>query len=186
MSKKLTVSPRPRVFASSDYGRLVADISGLLEQARRTTVRVVNSILTPTYWEVGHRIVEYEQGGKSRAGYGEELLARLSKDLMVKHGRGFSERNIRQMRTFYLGWEIWQTPSAKLEARVRPVRNSLMGTQKRQTLSAESTQSLGPALVPVQPEFMPAKVFPLSWSQYVRLMSVENPLARAFYEVERA
>ena len=41
------------------------------------------------------------------------MLARLAKDLAVQHGRGFSERNLRKMRAFYLGWEIWQTPSAK-------------------------------------------------------------------------
>ena len=84
----------------------------------KATARSINSILTVTYWEIGRHIVEYEQKGKERAQYGERLLARLSQDLRAKHGRGFSERNLEQMRAFYLGWKISQTPSAKLEAHV--------------------------------------------------------------------
>jgi hypothetical protein len=95
--------------------------------------------MTATYWEIGRRIVEFEQGGKVRAEYGERLLARLSQDLMGKHGRGFSERNLEQMRAFYLGWEISQTPSAKLEARAkRPTLSGESKLGKRQTPSAES------------------------------------------------
>jgi hypothetical protein len=105
--------------STGDYGRWMADISGLLEQARRTTVRVVNSILTPTYWEIGHRIVEFEQMGKSRAEYGERLLSRLANDLTAKYGRGFSRQGLQKMRSFYLGWEICPTPSGKFEAMVK-------------------------------------------------------------------
>jgi hypothetical protein len=61
---------------ASDHGRLVSDISGLLEQARRSAARAVNSVLTPAYWEIGRRIVEHEQGGRARAEYGETLLRR--------------------------------------------------------------------------------------------------------------
>lgn len=104
---------------NSGYGRLVAEISGLLDLARRTVVRSANSILTGTYWEIGRRIVEFEQGGRERARYGEELLVRLGQDLTGQYGRGFSWRNLYQMRAFYLGWEILQTPSAKSEARAR-------------------------------------------------------------------
>lgn len=167
------------------YNRLLSEISGLLEQARRSAARSVNALLTATYWEIGRRIVEYEQGGKSRAGYGEGLLARLSKDLMAKHGRGFSRQGLQKMRAFYLGWEICPTPSGKFEARSKcPTLSSKSGVRKRQTLSAESAKSLVPGPIPVQPGFAPADLFPLSWSQYVRLMAVENPQARAFYESE--
>ena len=100
-----------------DYGQLVSDISGLLEQARRGTARAVNAILTTTYWEVGRRIVEHEQHGKVKAEYGESLLVSLAKDLTHKFGRGFSKSNLFQMRAFFLGWEIFQTPSGIFEAR---------------------------------------------------------------------
>lgn len=183
MSKKFSMPPRPLVSASSDYGRLVEDISGLLEQARHAAIRAVNSVLTTTYWEIGRRIVEHEQGGKERAEYGEALIRRLANDLSGKYGRGFSKRNIDYMKAFYLGWEIVQTPSAKLEARV-----------KCQTLSGESSKakiqmpSGRPEIVQTpSAQFKPGLVagaFPLPWSHYVRLMSVESPRGRAFYESE--
>ena len=102
------------------YGGLVSAIADLLEKARRGAARAVNSILTATYWEIGRRIVEFEQGGEARAEYGEQLLRRLAEDLTTRFGRGFSRSNLQQMRLFYLGWQICQTPSGKLEGRVRP------------------------------------------------------------------
>jgi len=61
---------------------------------------------------VGRRVVEEEQKGKARAGYGEALITRLSGDLTERFGRGFSQRNLEQMRRFYLKWTIPQTMSA--------------------------------------------------------------------------
>ena len=105
--------------SSFEYGRLVSTISRLLEQARRSAARSVNALLATTYWEIGRRIVEFEQGGKARAGYGEELLERLSRDLTAKHGRGFSRQGLQKMRAFYLGWEICPTQSGKFESRAK-------------------------------------------------------------------
>jgi len=67
-SKRQVALPDP------DYGVLVSGITTLLGTARHAAARTVNGILTATYWEVGRRIVEFEQGGKARAGYGEALL----------------------------------------------------------------------------------------------------------------
>jgi len=92
---------------------LVADLSRLLEDARRVSARAVNTLMTATYWEFGHRIVEFEQGGAKRAAYGEALLERLANDLTARFGRGFSLRNLRNFRTFYIEWPIRQTVSAE-------------------------------------------------------------------------
>src|SRR5262245_57953451 len=102
-----------------DYGTLVAGISELLDQARCSAARTVNRLLTVAYWDIGRRIVEFEQGGKARAQYGERLWQRLAQDLTAKHGRGFSKSNLAQMRAFYLGWEIFQTPSGKFQVRAK-------------------------------------------------------------------
>lgn len=218
------VSTRPGV-PEAAYAGLVTGISDLLEHARRMSARSVNSILTATYWEIGRRIVEYEQGGKARAEYGEGLLQHLGRDLTAKHGRGFSERNLRQMRAFYLGWEILQTPSGRLEARVRGTSHgppdeiwqalsaespldegvSMAGptARKRHTPSAECPASdicstLSSESASKEEAGLPAPAsrlsgqdrlaligaFPLSWSHYVRLMSVTTVRARAFYEAE--
>ncbi|MBI5495618.1 MAG: DUF1016 domain-containing protein [Deltaproteobacteria bacterium] len=99
--------------AAAGYDRVLADMVRLLEAARRAAARSVNAIMTVTYWQVGRRIVEEEQGGKRRAGYGEELMERLSQDLSKRFGRGFGRRNLEQMRSCFLAWPIPQPAIAE-------------------------------------------------------------------------
>lgn len=106
-----TKSKKPAV----NYDVMISGVIDLLENARRASARAVNSIMTATYWEIGRRIVEVEQGGEVRAEYGKALLKQLSSDLTAKFGRGFSERNLEQMRLFYSAWQISQTVSAKFD-----------------------------------------------------------------------
>ena len=83
------------------YEDLFADVVRVIEDARRAAARSVNTVMTATYWLVGRRIVEQEQGGKARAGYGEALLERLSADLTARFGRGFSVDRLEIMRLFF-------------------------------------------------------------------------------------
>jgi hypothetical protein len=109
-----------------------------LDQGRRATVRTTNAILTAIYWEVGSQIVEFEQGGAARVEYGEESWKELSSDLTTRFGRGFSKSNIASMRVLYLGWEIFQTVSGKLQARVKcPTVSGESGKVKAHTVSAQ-------------------------------------------------
>ena len=85
-----------------DYSNLLKNITSLLEMARRAAARSVNTILTATYWEIGRRIVEFEQHGARRAEYGKRLLERLSKDLSSQFGKGFGYSNLNLIRQFYL------------------------------------------------------------------------------------
>lgn len=78
------------------------DIAELLTKARSNAYRAVNSVMVETYWKIGQRIVEEEQNGKNRAEYGERLIEKLSHYLTGTFGRGFSEANIKDMRSFYL------------------------------------------------------------------------------------
>lgn len=73
------------------YDVLLKEVVSYLAEARRTSTRAVNSVMTATYWLVGRRIVEFEQGGKERAEYGEALMKRLSADLTAKFDRGFHQ-----------------------------------------------------------------------------------------------
>jgi predicted nuclease of restriction endonuclease-like (RecB) superfamily len=147
-----------------DYDEVLSGVVELLEQARHAAARAVNAIMTAIYWEIGRRIVEFEQGGEARAGYGEALLKRLAEDLTARLGRGFSERNLEQMRLFYSFWPISQTLSAKSEE-----------SGRSQTVQAASTQF----------DFTEvASRFPLSWSHYVKLLAVRDAKAREFYEAE--
>ncbi len=79
-----------------NYDVLLKEVADYLAEARRTSARTVNSVMTATYWLVGRRIVEFEQGGKERAGYGEALLKQLGEDLTNQFGRGFSQSSSRQ------------------------------------------------------------------------------------------
>ena len=106
MARRKPTSQHIEIVPVADYGGLVNQIARLVDQARRETSRVVNSALTTTYWDIGRRIVEFEQGGRERAEYGQGLIERLADDLTSRLGRGFSRQNLWQMRSFYLGWEI--------------------------------------------------------------------------------
>ena len=96
------------------YPNLLNDIGALLEKGRHTAARQVNTILVETYWQIGCRIVEFEQKGNQKAEYGSVLLKQLSIDLKLKHGKGFSKSNLYLMRVFYLKYEKFQTLSGKL------------------------------------------------------------------------
>ena len=152
----------------ADYAAVHTDIVVLLESARRAAARSVNALMTASYWEIGRRIVEFEQGGQERAARGQQLLQRLSKDLGQRFGRGFSVDNLEQMRLVYLAYP--------------PQRIS-------ETLSRNSPQALGTGQSETQSRNITleqlAQAMPLSWSHYVRLVrgtrSVEE---REFYEAE--
>ncbi len=175
MKRKEAIAGKSHQIAG--YETILSNVAKLLESARRASVRTTNAIMTATYWEIGRRIVEYEQGGKGRAGYGEQLLERLSADLKKRFGRGFGVINLRQMRSFYLTYPaIFQTMSGK--------SGNVIHEQIRQTVSdelkkpIEQTPSAQLSLRDI------ANRFPLPWSHYVLLLSVKNPEARAFYEKE--
>lgn len=176
--RKKTKSPAKH----SGYDDLLSGISELLDAARRAAARRVNGILTATYWEIGRRIVEHEQGGQQRADYGEQVVTRLAADLTQQHGRGFSKSNVFQMRGFFVGWEIFQTLSGKSEARAKFDSKAIV-----QTPSGKIAGPVGKMIASTSPASIvigSVDVFPLSWSHYVRLLSVDKPHARAFYEAE--
>ena len=143
------------------YRSVFGDVSRIIDAARGSAARSVNAVMTAAYWMIGRHVVEFEQEGKKRADYGEEIVERLAADLSTRYGRGFSLRNVWQMKAFYLAWPILQTPSAESE-----------DGEILQTVSAESS------LISITSHF------PLPWSAYVRLLSVKNTRAREFYEVE--
>jgi predicted nuclease of restriction endonuclease-like (RecB) superfamily len=73
----------------------------ILAEARRSAYRRVNSVMVEAYWSIGRQIVEQEQRGEPRAGYGDELITELSRRLGDEFGRGFSIANLRNFRQFY-------------------------------------------------------------------------------------
>jgi predicted nuclease of restriction endonuclease-like (RecB) superfamily len=78
------------------------EIRAILARARSGAYRAVNHIMVEAYWHIGQRIVEEEQGGKTRASYGSELMQELSRRLSDEFGKGFSIANLKNFRQFYL------------------------------------------------------------------------------------
>ena len=157
--------------------KLLKQAVELIQTARQQVVRQTNSLMVFTYFHLGKLIVEQEQGGERKAAYGEEIIKQLSAELTAKFGQGFSERNLEQIRLFYLMYSkrenhfsIPQTPSAELEPEA-----------KTQTMSAESKVLSFSATSP-RASFI--ELFPLSWSHYVALTRIKDEQERSFYEIE--
>jgi len=97
------------------YINLKQEIELLLQKGREKAGRAVNSILLHTYWEIGRHIVEFEQKGEAKAEYGSELIDRLSKDLTMEFGKGFSRSNLKSIRKLYLTFPLYDANSEQLE-----------------------------------------------------------------------
>jgi predicted nuclease of restriction endonuclease-like (RecB) superfamily len=148
----------------------------LLESTRRAAARTVNAVMTATYWEIGRRIVEHEQGGAKRAAYGRELIRRLGRDLTAKFGRGFGVDNLELFRAFYLTYPPSQTRQAvsgNSESVIRKLASDQPAEQKSESLIRKSSleQLAGQFLLP--------------WTHYVHLIRrARSAEARHFYEAE--
>ena len=163
------------------YDGLIKGIALAIQAGRRQAAWNLNAIMTAGYWEIGRRIVEFEQQGALKADYGERVILLLSADLTARFGRGFRQSNLYQIRAFYLAYpHIFQTPSGKFDPAL---------AKKFQTVSGKlATPSKG-GIFPVgktigaQLATLTA-AFRLPWSHYARLLALKNPLARGFYEAE--
>jgi len=85
---------------------LIGNLAELIRQARQQAIRAVDVLQVQTCWEIGRYIVEFEQGGEARAGYGKQLLPTLAEALTAEFGKGFDTTNLRHMRGFFLAFPI--------------------------------------------------------------------------------
>lgn len=107
-----------------DERHFVEGIKQLVEEARLKSYAAINAVMLDTYWNIGRRIVEHEQQGKSRADYGARLLSLLADELTAIYGKGFSARNLRNFRQFYVLFpnkEIWHTRVPNLLVRKQDI-----------------------------------------------------------------
>lgn len=149
---------------------LYARIREILQAARAQAARSVNTAQVVANWLIGREIVEDEQSGLRRAGYGARVLAALSIRLTKLLGRGYSVDNLESCRQFYMAYPqlISETVSRKLATPALMASNS-------ETLSRKSTEAT----------WRPGLLHPgLSWSHYRHLLRVDRVEARAFYEIE--
>jgi predicted nuclease of restriction endonuclease-like (RecB) superfamily len=139
------------------FNELVALCERTHRDMQFRAARSVDVALVARNWLLGRHVVTYEQNGADRAQYGDRLIERLATSLRIK---GVSATNLRKIRQFYCEYPIQQTLSVESNSAA---------------LVQSNTEALAATL---------AKQFPLSWSHYVSLLSLENPAERRFYEIE--
>ena len=143
---------------------LYGEIRAVLEKARSSAYRAVNLAMVQAYWQIGYLIVEHEQKGKERAGYGKAILKELSKRLSSKFGKGFDITNLRKMRQFYLLFSKRDAVSLKSDpTKQDAMRPEFRCIEKHHSLRGE-----------------------LCWTHYRHLLRVDDPKAREWYMNEAA
>lgn len=151
---------------------LFEQVSRLIDEARSHVRTAVNTTMVYTYYGVGQYIVEDEQQGEKRAGYGKAVLKDLSQRLTEKYGEGWSVETLKKCRFFFNVYspEIGSTLSTQS-----------VEQEKSATVLRISQKKIGATVLP-QSKNTPT--FTLSWSHYLVLMRIENPDERSFYEIE--
>lgn len=150
-------------------------VAELLQNARQQVLRTVNSTMTITYFEIGKIIVEEEQNGKDRAEYGKQLLKNLSKQLTKEFGKGFSIRNLEQIRQFYIIYSKSESLTRILGIKNTQSLTAEFKSQKTQTVSAEFKKLDYQTL---------DSFFKLTFSHYIFLMRIDDEKERRFYKIE--
>jgi predicted nuclease of restriction endonuclease-like (RecB) superfamily len=173
-----TAAPAGRL----DFSALVAAIRQAHEQCAAQATRAVNVSLTLRNWVIGWYIREYEQNGADRATYGDTLLEKVADRLNAAGHGELTARYLRLCRQFASVYpEIWQSLTAKSGSAQLPpsIRRSL--TAKSRITPSASSPSSGPSQLGASPAVL-LKV--LSFTHLAELITVEDPLKRAFYEIE--
>jgi len=151
----------------------------ILELAKTTVARSVNTTQVAANWLIGREIVEEEQNGQRRAGYGDALLQNLAERITADFGEGYSVHNLKFMRRFYLNFPkilgnaaIGYAPRIQFPADKIPINSN--------------NHSVGVIGYAVRSQsWSPGQLHPsLSWTHYRTLLRVDKPEARAFYEIE--
>lgn len=165
------------------YGR----IREILEAARGNIARTVNTTQVMANWLIGREIIEDEQQGKRRAGYGAELLADLALRLKVEFGAGYGVDNLELFRRFYL--EYPRLLPDQISDAVRRKFHRASGATENSEAVRRNLDVL-PIPYQWQPPDSEASIAPgqlspnLSWTHYRRLLRVSRREARDFYEIE--
>jgi predicted nuclease of restriction endonuclease-like (RecB) superfamily len=160
---------------------LLARIRSIWQRAQTQAARSVNTAHVCANWWIGQQIVEAEQGGAQRAGYGQALLKNLAARLKAEFGTGFSLTALKHMRGFFLAYpqllekgHALRDPLGNAElARPAPKGHALR--------DLSSTASAVPTLSGWRPGQLHSA---LAWTHYRALLKMARRDARDFYEIE--
>ncbi len=164
-------------------------VIALIEGARQRVAYTANLAQVYTNYEIGRQIVEEEQGGKRRAGYGEKILIDLSAKLTARYGKGWGDRNLRRIRQFYIDYStdeirkklISKSDLAITDVQIHKQKDSDTGDVQivaKKDLEISDCRIRTATGLPLSPNFV------LSWTHYLVLMLIEDRQERYFYEME--
>jgi predicted nuclease of restriction endonuclease-like (RecB) superfamily len=159
----------------SNETALYERVCSILDAARAYAVQAVNSAQVIAYWLIGREIIEEELQGAERAGYGEEMVNRLSERLTAVYGKGFTRSNLFAMRRFYQLYPKLVDVKKVHALRGQSGRSPVSGVADLLQVSTKATGA----------NHRPGRFSPfLSWTHYRFLCGVEKAEARSFYEIE--
>jgi len=157
--------------------KLLARAERIIDTARTEVARAANTAMVQAYWLIGRDIVEVEQIGERRAGYGDALVEQLAVRLTTRFGAGFGARTLRRMRQFYLTF-----PNGSNLPRDPDRGTPIEPPSQPATIGAIRTAPLSES----EPDDAARFPWALSWTHYLTLMKIDQASARAFYEIEAA
>lgn len=93
------------VAITQNIEQLYRNVQDVIESSRATVYRAANASMIQAYWNIGRLILEEEQTGEERAGYGKQIITDLASRLQSQYGKGYTETNLKYMRQFYRAFE---------------------------------------------------------------------------------
>lgn len=159
---------------------LTENVIKIHKSLHSSAVKAINRLLTMRNWLIGYYIVEYEQNGDDKAKYGDKVLYRLAEELKLNSLSNSNERELRRYRSFYQTYpQIGEIIGDFISADIK------RGTLSPELISLPIRESLSPEFQKNIPRTPPEKLFNrLSFSHFIELMTLSDPLKRTFYELE--
>jgi predicted nuclease of restriction endonuclease-like (RecB) superfamily len=176
---------KPTYVSGTKKTPLYERIRQILESARSSVARAVNTTQVVANWLIGREIVEEEQKGKRRAEYAEQLLLDLSARLTAEYGRGYSVDNLEFFRRFFLEYNSLLGSEKSDALRRISTTTDISDAVRRKSMESITVLSSQKQHAPRGESWQPGQLhLNLSWTHYRTLLRVEKTGARAFYEIE--
>ena len=163
--------------AASTVPALYGRVAEILETARASIARTVNTTQVVANWLIGREIVEEEQRGRRRAGYGQQVVLQLAEQLTADYGRGWSAQNLFYMKQFYATYPGLIVADKILHAvRGESGVGAILRAPRGESVAAPAVGAAG-----WQAGLLHSH---LSWTHYRTLLRIDRAEARGFYEIE--
>jgi len=176
---------KPTYVSGTEKTPLYERIRQILESARSSVARTVNTTQVVANWLIGREIVEEEQKGKRRAEYAEQLLLDLSARLTAEYGRGYSVDNLEFFRRFFLEYNSLLGSEKSDALRRISTTTDISDAVRRKSMESITVLSSQKQHAPRSESWQPGQLhLNLSWTHYRTLLRVEKTGGRAFYEIE--